>query len=168
MMPMLQTLLEDRFKLKVHRETREMPVFYLTAARGGIKLNPSTTECIQPNLNEPARQRKPEEKLPFCNNLVSRSGQNMRWRAQNIDIAGMIMALSSSMGRQVIDKTGFTGRFDLDLEFSNDPTATDVATAPSIVTVLQQELGLRLDSGKGPVSMPIIFGPSERFISNSQ
>jgi uncharacterized protein (TIGR03435 family) len=155
-MPLLQTLLEDRFKLKVHRETRELPVFYLTAARSGIKLKPSTTRCTQPDANEPVRPRE-EEKLPFCNNLMTGSGQNMRWRAQNIDMAGMIMALSSSMGRQVVDRTGFSGRFDLNLEFSRDPAATDVATtAPSIITVLQDELGLKLDSGRGLVEVLVI------------
>ena len=85
------------------------------------------------------------------------SGQNMRWRAQNIDIAEMIMALSSEMGRQVIDRTGFTGRFDLDLEYSGDPAATNVATTvPSLITVLQDELGLKLDSGRGPVEVLVI------------
>jgi bla regulator protein BlaR1 len=157
MMPMLQVLLENRFKLKVHRETREMPVFYLTAANSGIKLQPSTTKCIQFNPDEPPRPRNLEGTLPVCNNLLSGNGQNMRWRAQNIDTAQMTGALSSVLGRHVIDKTGFTGRFDLNLEFSRDPTpADDATTAPSIITLLQGELGLNLDSGRSPVEVFVI------------
>lgn len=172
MMPMLQVLLENRFKLKVHRETREMPVFYLTAANSGIKLKPSTTKCIQFNPNEPPRPRNLEGTLPVCNNLLSGNGQNMRWRAQNIDMAQMTGALSSVLGRHVIDKTGFTGRFDLNLEFSRDPTpADDATTAPSIITLLQGELGLKLDSGRSPVEVFVIDHierPSENWPSRSR
>jgi uncharacterized protein (TIGR03435 family) len=156
MMLMLQTLLEDRFKLKVHRETRELPVFVVTPAKGGIKLPPSTTNCVQYDPNVPARPRGADEKpLPFCNNILSGRGGNMRWSAQNIGIEQLIGALSSSMGRQVIDNTGFKGRFDLNLEYSPDPAPAD-ATLPSIVTVLQEELGLKLDSSKGSVEILVI------------
>jgi uncharacterized protein (TIGR03435 family) len=73
MMLMLQELLEDRFKLKVHRETRELPVFVLTAAKGGIKLQPSTTKCGPFNQNEPARPRGSDE-APYCNDIVRGNG----------------------------------------------------------------------------------------------
>ena len=63
--------------------------------------------------------------------------------------------MSSSVGRQVIDNTGFKGRFDLNLEYSPDPAPAD-ATLPSIVTVLQEELGLKLDSSKGSVEILVI------------
>ena len=156
MRPMLQALLQDRFKLQSHRETREMPVFILTAGKGGVRLRPSTTECIRFDPNVPVRPRAADEKpVPFCNNIISGRGAIMRWTAQNIDVFQLVGALSSSVGRQVIDKTGFTGHFDLNLEYSPDPAPAD-APAPPLITVLEQDLGLKLDSGKGPVEVLVI------------
>ena len=79
----------------------------------------------------------------------------MRWSAQNTNMTGVVDVLSSVMGRKVIDMTGFIGRFDLDLEFSNDSAPAD-DPAPSIITVLRDELGLKLDSSRGPVEVLVI------------
>src|SRR5262249_19243898 len=154
---MLRGLLEDRFKLKVHRETREMPVFILTLAKGGLKVPLSHTVCTRFNPNLPPPPR-PTDGTPirWCNNLTSTApGGNMRWTAQNADIQGIAGALGSVLRRSVIDKTGFTGAIDVDLVFSNDPTPGD-DVPPVLSTVLQDQLGFKLESGKGPVEVLVI------------
>jgi len=152
MMPMLQSLLEERFSLKTHRETREMPVFILTAPKGA-KLPPSKVDCVRYDPNAPAQARRADDK-PTCNNLLS-GREPVRWSAQNIDMTGVTGALSNVLRRRVIDRTGFTGRFDINLEFTRDVTTDDNAP-PSLITVLQDELGLKLESGKAPVEVFVI------------
>jgi len=63
--------------------------------------------------------------------------------------------LSNLLGRKVIDKTEFTGRFDLDIEFSSDPLKTD-GTVPPLITVMQEDLGLSVEAGRGPVEVFVV------------
>jgi uncharacterized protein (TIGR03435 family) len=170
LMLMLQTLLEDRFKLRVHLETRELPVFILTAAKGGVKLKPwqeGSCVTIDP-FNPPAPLPRGEEPPKRCgNNLVFDKGLNTEWVATRIDMKGLTGALSGPiLRRPVIDKTGFKGTFDINLEWTTDQnpavgpdgqgqTSTDAA-GPSIFTVLQEQLGLKLESAKGPVEVLVI------------
>jgi uncharacterized protein (TIGR03435 family) len=152
-MLMLQPLLEDRFKLKLHHETRELPVFTLTAARGGIKLKPSKAgSCVAGDkfyapLGGEAK---------YCGtNRFFRKGSNIEWNATRIDTAAAAKLLSSVLRRTVVDKTGFTGTFDVHVEWTPDSDSSDAA-GPSIFTVLREELGLKLESAKGPVDVLVI------------
>jgi uncharacterized protein (TIGR03435 family) len=79
----------------------------------------------------------------------------MQWNAQNVDMSQLVESLSGLVGRQVIDKTGVTGRFDVNIEYNRDLAPGD-EVAPSINTVLQDELGLKLDSGRAPVEVLVI------------
>src|ERR1051326_4990457 len=135
MMLMLQSLLEERFKLKVHRDVKELPVFALLPARAGIKLRPSTARCTRVEPNTAVRPPGPDEP-PLCGNRMSGNREVMRWNAQNIDIGQLIEVLGAFMGRKIIDRTEFQGRFDVNLEFSRDVSSTDTTT-PSLLTVLQ-------------------------------
>lgn len=170
LMLMLQVLLEDRFKLKVHRETRELPVFILTAAKGGVKLKPwqeGSCVTIDP-FNPPAPPPRGEEPPKRCGNkLVFPKGLNTEWVATKIDMTGLAGALAGAvLRRPVIDKTGFTGTFDINLEWTTDQNpaagpdgpgqASTDATGPSVFTVLQDQLGLKLASAKGPVEVLVI------------
>jgi uncharacterized protein (TIGR03435 family) len=175
MMEMLQALLADRFQLKVHRETKELPIFLLTAAKGGIKLQPwKEGSCIvvQPGQPLPTPAAGQPALKPCGSNIVSPKGPNLEWNAVKIDIVRLTMVLSSILGHRVIDNTGYTGAFDLHLEWSrNDtpvaiskpaadgnvsPPPADDNTAPSIFAVLQQQLGLKLEASKGPVEILVI------------
>ncbi len=140
---MLQSLLEERCQLKVHRETREMPIFELSIAKNGTKLVPS-------NVPDGAAG-------PLVNNgrgkIVSRHASPEQW----------IQALSTQLGRQVVDHTGLQGTFDFTLEWTPDPLATASEnngqannSGPSIFTALQEQLGLHLESAKGPVDVIVI------------
>jgi uncharacterized protein (TIGR03435 family) len=161
--PMLQALLEDRFRLKIHREKREVPVYALTVAKGGPKLQATKeASCIpfdpaQPPA-PPARGQRSSCGViaPDTNGGLVTYGQTM---------AGLCLSFSGLFGRPVIDRTGLAGAFDIHLELSprdlipvppgpqvqTDPTATAPMSDPlSSVRFALQKLGLQLESTKGP------------------
>jgi uncharacterized protein (TIGR03435 family) len=158
--PMLQVLLEDRFKLRVHRETRELPVYTMTVAKGGLKIRPyKEGSCVPVDLNH-ADQPSPN----WCGRMTGR----VNGLLVNDDAYGMSMAeiasrfLANRLDRPVMDKTGIAGLFDAHLEFSrsntagpDSPTEPDPA-APSMFTAVQEQLGLKLSPDKGPVEVLVI------------
>jgi bla regulator protein blaR1 len=164
MMLMLQALLEDRFKLKVHRETREGPVYVLKVAKGGPRLSPfKDGTCVDrsPGVVLPASEQRPN-----CgNNLISRRGANMAWVATRIDMGGVTSVLALLLRRPVIDKTDVAGFFDVSVELPplqpeagvSVPSAIDtIDSGPSIFTVLREQLGLTLESGRGPAEYLVV------------
>jgi bla regulator protein BlaR1 len=161
MMLMVQTLLEDRFKLKIHRETREGQVYILSVAKGGLKLPPSQDGgCVDrsPGTVLPATERRPN-----CgNNWLRQRGANFAWTATRIDMKGVAGALAVVMRRPVLDKTGAAGFFDVDVALP--PLQPEVGVSDlspvdsgvSVFTVLREQLGLALESSKGPVDYLVI------------
>lgn len=158
---MLRSMLEDRFHLMLHRETKELPVYELVAAKGGFKFAASKEgSCLPPDPNRPPPA--PDGPIPrICGG--ARMGRGL------IDVVGvtmprLIFILSDTLGRAVVDKTGFTGTFDAHLEFTPDEgtgnvpgqAATVDLPGPSIFTALQEQLGLRLEPAKGPVEVLVI------------
>ena len=160
--PMLQVLLEDRFRLKVHRETRELPVYTMTVARGGLKTR-ATKEgsCIPLDLNH-SDQPSPN----FCDRMTGKlNGDHISDDAYGMSMAEIASRfLANRLDRTVIDETGLAGRFDVHLEFARDNAATNLdnpvaspdSAAPSIFTAVQEQLGLKLSPGKGPVEVLVI------------
>lgn len=137
---MMQRALADRFKLAVHRETRQTPILLLTVAKGGPKLTPSAPS------DEAETRGRPGE-------LV----------ATKITMAGLARLLSRDIGRMVQDRTGLTGVYNITLRATNEVQGPDRLArspvdpnAPSIGTALQEQLGLTLESGRGPVEFLII------------
>ena len=126
MMLMLQSLLEDRFQLKVHRESREMPLYALVPARGGLKLRPprdgscvEETDVLGPladpgaRLQPPGQDRSP---APRCGGLdVPLEVGGARLLGGKVPMAEFVRVLSRVLGRTVIDQTGFSGVFDVTL-----------------------------------------------------
>ncbi len=159
--PMLQVLLEDRFRLKVHRETRELPVYTMTIAKGGLKiLATKEGSCIPLDLNH-ADQPSPN----FCGRMTGKAnGMHITDDAYGMSMAEIASRfLANRLDRPVIDKTGLAGLFDAHLEFVRDnaaatPDNPDAAadTAPSIFTAVQEQLGLKLSPDKGPVEVLVI------------
>ncbi len=163
---MLQALLADRFKLAVHRETREVPIYALLAAKGGIKLaEPKENGCVE---FDPASLPPPgQSPRMFCGLMI---GPNTA-KGGKIAMKEFTDGLSNILGRPVVDKTGYTGNFDLALEFSQEGVdmvglfggapfsggkPSDDDSRPSIFTVLQDQLGLKLESQKGPAEVLVI------------
>jgi uncharacterized protein (TIGR03435 family) len=170
---MLQSLLEDRFRLKVHRETKELPAYALTAAKGGLKLPiPKEGSCVSADASSPnwtgGRIPPPgagPTPLAPCGSvrvMLQQSGAHLQ--GGKVAMPEWIRMLSMTLGSPVIDKTGFTELFDVRLVFLPDettpglpapPTAPDDAS-PNILIALQQQLGLKLEATKGPVEVLII------------
>jgi bla regulator protein blaR1 len=163
--PMLQALLEDRFKLKIHRETREVPVYALTTAKGGAKLKRfEEGSCTAMPLAYPLPALPPGQR--FCKVRVALINPTVD--AEGSTLTEFSKLLELVFDRPVIDTTGITGRFDIHLEFARDENTPglrpggDVAGVPepnagqSIFTVLQQQLGLKLVPAKGPREFLVI------------
>jgi bla regulator protein BlaR1 len=152
--PMMQRLLEDRFHLKIHRETSEGSVYFLTVARGGPKLQPFTEGSCTPYSTLPRPPLQPGTE--YCERTISGIPPSVEAKGATLD--EFSKTLRMLVGHPVIDKTGISGRFDIHVEFSpegTEPTA-DPTAAPSIFTALQEKLGLRLEPGKGPVALLVI------------
>jgi len=190
MLPMLRTLLADRFKLKVHTETREMPISALVIARSdgtlGRNLKPSTDDCS----NAAAEQQKlaealakggpaaavallprPGEARP-CSMMPMAGADGFGMRASGQPMSVVIQLLTQVTGRTVQDRTGLTGLYDWEMKFDpqallqmaaaqagiNLPPGVNLppSDSPSILTALREELGLKLDSERGPVDVLVI------------
>jgi uncharacterized protein (TIGR03435 family) len=152
---MLRALLQDRFQLALRHETKELPVYELTVAKGGVKLQPlKPGDCIVFDRDHPpAPGQKPSD---FCGNLSNGRGTFDATSASMAEIATMF---SYQLGRPVVDKTGVAGQFPVHLKFSPDEVAAGTPapdTGPSIFTAVQEQLGLKLESAKGPVEVLVI------------
>jgi bla regulator protein blaR1 len=159
--PMLQALLEDRFKLKIHRASREIPAYSLTVAKSGSKLLPfKEGGCVAVDFTK-SPIPPPAPGKANCNAIVGgRSGPNTKLEAQAITLDYFSKLLGLVLDRPVIDKTGVSGKFDFHLSFLVDETTpgafrpefgqpSDAPPAASIFTVLQEQLGLKLEPTKG-------------------
>ncbi len=149
----LQALFADRFQLTIHRETKEQQIYALVVGKNGPKLQASDTK-------DGAGPRR----------MMMGRGQI---NGQGVELQMLTNQLSNQLGRPVLDRTGLTGHFDIKLEWTPDPgqSATSLGGAPppgveappppnpngpSIFTAIQEQLGLRLESQKGPVEMIVI------------
>jgi uncharacterized protein (TIGR03435 family) len=168
MLPMVRTLLEDRLQLKFHRDSKEMPIYALTIAKTG-KLHEAEGECGP----RPATPPPPPEpgKLPTapCGGFFVFPG---RLSGQKVAIGQLIDTLSRFTNRVVLDKTGLSGKYDINLEYTPDqgqfqappgppppgmpPLPPIDPNGPSLFTAIQEQLGLKLESQKGPVEIMVI------------
>jgi uncharacterized protein (TIGR03435 family) len=172
---MLQSLLEDRFQLKTHRDTKELPVFALVINKGSLKLPPPKEGgCVDSAVDAPVewvgagRMAAPGEVQPAmgrCGSAVVALGpRGAEMKGGKIAMPELVRTLSKLLGRAVIDRTGFTGLFDLQLDFVPDDTTPSMPPPPpdsgmtgaSLAQALQQQLGLRLQSTKGPVQVIVV------------
>jgi uncharacterized protein (TIGR03435 family) len=135
---MAQRLLEERFQLKVHRETKEMPVYALAVGKNGPKFKASGAEG-EASVSQGAVQGK------------------YRVTAHKMPMSVLAAMLENQMDRIVVDKTGLEGNFDFQLEWALDLNASaGDGSAGSVFTAVQEQLGLRLESAKGPVEVIVI------------
>jgi uncharacterized protein (TIGR03435 family) len=146
----VQSLLEDRFKLVTHRETRELPAYALVILRPdgklGDKLKSHTGECGSPD-RAPANGRN-------CGTNMNTTPQIAGVTGTGISMETFARNLAGVAGRFVVDRTGLTGLFDLDFEFTPDQSAD--TPGASLFTALQEQLGLKLDAQRAPVEVLVI------------
>jgi uncharacterized protein (TIGR03435 family) len=153
---MLQALLAERFGLVFHRENRDMPVYTLVIGKNGSKLHEAKPGDTYPN----------GIKLPNgpggAGVMTMMGGPGGSWTvtAQGVPLSNFIPQMSYNSGRPIVDKTGLTGIYDFTLTYALDQNASANASAepsaPSIFTAVQEQLGLKLESGKGPVEVIVI------------
>lgn len=173
---MVQSLLEDRFKLRTHWETREMPVYHLVVAKSGLKMRLSGDQSL-PRYDDDADgpSDSSADLRGEMNTRTTVSGQTV--------ISGMAIPMSPNLAsrrphallphsiieilwgntrRPVIDKTGLKGLYDFRLQFNLNPlpatadTSVDSSAGPSLFSAIEEQLGLKLQSARGPIAVLVI------------
>jgi len=164
--PMLRTLLEDRFQVKVHREVEQVPMYALTIAPGGLKLEPMQSGAcipIPPGGPYDTSQMFPPGQKPQCINHLSWDGPNWKIDAAGKSMPELALMLSMAMNRHVLDQTGITAPYLYHLVFAHDATTpgtfpdgmpdpfppSDLPPGPTIFAALEQ-VGLQLQPVTGP------------------
>jgi uncharacterized protein (TIGR03435 family) len=160
---MLRALLTERFTLSIDSDTRELPVYELSMANKDGRLGPSLrrfseSNCVRLAPGGPLVPPNPDR--PACGVLHSPVGH---WVGRETTIDSLASALTRVMGRVVLNRTGLAGTFDLDLQWTDlaqllqpDVAVAPAADGPSLLTALQEQLGLRLDSRRGPVEVLVV------------
>ena len=163
---MLRALLGERFKLAVHRETREVPIYSLMSTPSiSAKLHRSDQDCFGGGGAPPAAAPDQQSQCGFRMGFGTMSGTG-------VSMAALAGSLAMRLSRPVLDHTGLTGGFDIDLKWTPElPAGASGAPAdqpvrvngvvidpngPSIFTAVQEQLGLKLESTKGPVEILVI------------
>jgi uncharacterized protein (TIGR03435 family) len=131
---MLQTLLDERFKLAMHREPRRINHYALTVAKGGPKMRP-----VEPGA-EHAKQSY---------------GRGRIFHAQ-ASMETLAMLLSRNLRQAVLDNTGLQGTYDVKLEWAPETDSPDAPSGPSLFTAIQDQLGLKLEARKDPIDVLVV------------
>jgi uncharacterized protein (TIGR03435 family) len=165
---MLQSLLEERFKLRFHREIRDLPVYALTVGKSGLKLERTTG---------PRLVQSSDGGSVAISGMVGRrltpslnGNPTMKMSFSDSSMQQLVDGLAGYMDRPVLDRTGLKGNFDFTIEYEVDPSAPGGDSSggppnvfggsgiagPALFTALQEQLGLKLESTKGPVEVLVI------------
>jgi uncharacterized protein (TIGR03435 family) len=178
---MLQNLLAERFDLVVHHETRDLPGYEMTVAKGGLKIKESAEAASA--TGEPSRLKMEKDRdglpqlAPGSNTMAVFGVPNggSRYSARQQPLSALVGLLASPLGKPVVDKTGLTGKYDFNLTFARDErtsanvvgnpgpstAATNPAEAvnngpPDLFTAMQEQLGLRLEQKKIPTDVVVV------------
>ncbi|HEY1759930.1 MAG TPA: TIGR03435 family protein [Bryobacteraceae bacterium] len=168
---MLRNLLADRFKLALHRESRPFPVYELVVAKNGPKMKESVAQPTSPqDADPPAAPPRPtftRDQDGFMRSsggwtgiqgvVMAREGVRLVWGG-NQTMAQLADYLSTA-ANPVIDKTGLTAKYDFSMQYARSTAAAPAdnpPSAPDLLTAIQEQLGLRLNSTKGPLEFLVI------------
>lgn len=134
---MLDTLLKDRFGLTVHREKQQGQLYTLTVGKNGHRLQDAG-----------GGQR----------NYINFTGPGKVTFTENSTLLGLVNILANTLGAPVVDQTGLTGSWNFSLEYTDprDPRPRQADSPPDLVTAVQEQLGLRLQSAEGPVEVVVV------------
>lgn len=150
---MVRSLLRDRFQLVAHMDRRELPVYFLVVARADGRLGPglrrSAVDCSDPEARKKALAAASDSRI-VCG-ITFETGV---YTAGGAAVSTVLGTLTAASGRAVLDRTGLTGAYDIELKWTPlpDPTSDNV----SIFTAVQEQLGLRLESGTAPLDVLVI------------
>ena len=160
---MLQTLLADRFHLALRRETRDLPVYELRPSKGGLRLPaPKAVDCISFPPGTPPHAVPGKADCGYVPTLRESGGFHMK--GARVHMADFVRELSFILDRPVLDHTGFTKEFDLDLRFTADgiPMALPAGAGPAdpdipnLFIATEEQLGIKLLPAKGPVEVLVV------------
>jgi uncharacterized protein (TIGR03435 family) len=194
--PMIQALLADRFQLKVHKETRDLPVYELTVPKNGSKMKLSADQTppaplagrgpgpeagpggipgargpLGPSPGGPGGGPGPFDAGPRPRGAMgfATNQGHFVFEGSAIPVSALVNALQQRVDRPIVDKTGLNGLFDIRLEwapgaespplpFTQNPDAPPPppVEGPSVFTAIQEQLGLKLESAKGPAEVIVI------------
>ena len=160
--PMLQSLLADRFKLSIHHTTTEVPIFSLVVTNPG-RIPVSQSDCAPPS-GPPSAPQPGKWPEPPCGGFFQNFGHIA---GGNVPIDRLVSALSIFTGKIVTDNTGLTGKYNITLDWTPDPGQLGPSppgmslpqpdpNGPSLPTALEDQLGLKLVSTKGPVDTIVV------------
>jgi uncharacterized protein (TIGR03435 family) len=173
---MIRSLLEDRFQLRTHRETKQMPVYVLIVESSGSKLKPSNVvNCTDPSVYTPPPQLpipgQPSKPVSIrCGNFYVLNDR-LQGRTVTLHQFAAILSSMNLVQRRVVDQTGITGTFDIDLQWDASPgrgahsadspseppvPADNLDAPPDLFTAFHQQLGLRLTSTKASVDVIVL------------
>lgn len=181
---MLQFLLEERFKLKIHSQAKRMDIYALVVAEGGARLKEAKDENGNLIVSMPSpeerhkkieaamRSQDPFQAVQKIGTFMSGGGGQIELRSNATTMMAFAKSLRAHVGRFVIDKTGIPGFFDIQLRFADSgarfdmrmnpgekPSTTPLASEPSGLTIfkaLEEQLGLKLEPDKGLLEFAII------------
>jgi uncharacterized protein (TIGR03435 family) len=162
---MQQALLADRFHLKVHFETREMPLFEMVPAKGGLKITPAAPVGDKGDAAAGAKDKMSPGSMGMQIRLNGTATLEGRAATMEMFLNALRGESPDVAGRQIVDMSGFKGTFDLkDFRFSGVPlpnaadatVSTNDPDAPSLSQALEQQLGLKLVAAKGKVEVVVI------------
>lgn len=168
---MARKFLAERLRLEVHNEIRQLPVFLLTRPTGrrlGSGFSKPVVDCAQFRAGGERPQDKTRQ--PFADRLACATvvmptsdptlkipGANLRLSAGDATITEIVPLLGSVLGRPVLDQTGITERFDIELQFSSQPlNTTTVDTGPAPRTAITEQLGLVIQDSRAPIEVLVI------------
>jgi uncharacterized protein (TIGR03435 family) len=151
---MLQSLLEERFNLKAHTETRDVPGYALVVARSDRKFGPRLKvhdgDCDRPSPSALA----PASSTLNCGTRTNTTPTGGKTTGRGLRMEAFARNLAAFTGRYVVDRTGLPGLYDFEIEFTPDPSPD--TRGPSIFTAVQEQLGLKLDSVRVPTEVLVI------------
>ena len=173
---MQQRMLAERFKLVLHHEQKEMALYELTVGKSGVKLKESAPDAASQPEEPGVMPKFSMGKDGFPSFPPGRTGMiglngHFRWTAVNVFLPDIVKTISNQLGRPVVDATGLKGKYDVDLYWAQESMgrgglataapegalpAAEIDSGPTILSAVQNQLGLKLESKKGPVDMVVV------------
>jgi uncharacterized protein (TIGR03435 family) len=150
---MTKALLEERFRLRLHDETRQMPVYDLTVAKGQKLIPAKEGSCVPLDLKTVLQSVPPSN---YCGRNTTSKGVPTVFDGYGMTVAEFVNRALRTLDRPVIDRTGLKGRFDIHLTFVPPDLSSAEDTGQSIFSALQDQLGLKLSPARGPVEVHVI------------
>ena len=174
LIPMLRTLLVERFALRLHTEQRQLPAYVLTRAQGrrlGPQIHPTKADCsgqnvpTQEQIRASVRDGWPPCGMVFVVNFTTRtaagSAVEMRFRRSATSIDDLAAAFPSAVGRPVVNRTGLEGRYDVEYSYAPQPPDPGVTSVfrpdtPGLLAAVEEQLGLTLEAERTEVPVLVI------------